>query len=438
MKPKTKLHFEILELKKKLPKVTSAQISWGYKNVFKYWGYKTKHTAVCFECGHKWKMETNLISKLFPTKCPSCEREIEFSDSRSWSRTDKGYWHIKTVAGRFQVIRMFHAIKYSRKGYDATVIWDEVYQQWISSDGKVTILAIRSNTMLEYRTGTHHWAMGSIMEIRNDHDKYYINDAPEYPRRKILPEIIRNGWCLEYYGFNHGWFFHMLLMYPKFETLLKAGQYNLLENFGETGEKIEKYWSQIKICIKHNYRVKDAKIWFDNFTYLDYFHLDKFSPNNLCPKNLQAFHQELIDRHQVREDKKELESLMAEINEAEKKYKIDKAKYLGIKFSNGEIDVLVLPSVYDFYLEGKALHHCVFRNKYYDSKEHPGTLIFSARKGEERLETIEVSITKKKVMQIHGKNHTESKYRKDILKILESNIDSIGKVKARRKRKLVA
>ena len=51
MKPKTKIHFEILKLHNKLPKITETQVKWAYKQCFKLYVWKTKHKAVCFECG---------------------------------------------------------------------------------------------------------------------------------------------------------------------------------------------------------------------------------------------------------------------------------------------------------------------------------------------------------------------------------------------------
>ena len=51
-----------------------------------------------------------------------------------------------------------------------------------------------------------------------------------------------------------------------------------------------------------------------------------------------------------------------------------KGKYLGIAFSDGEIEVRVLQSVQEFIEEGKTMHHCVER--YHDKSD---SLILSAR-----------------------------------------------------------
>ena len=57
------------------------------------------------------------------------------------------------------------------------------------------------------------------------------------------------------------------------ETLLKANQCDMLyyhirnTSLNPTGS----YWNAIKICIRNNYEIKDAKLWIDYIDLLQYF-----------------------------------------------------------------------------------------------------------------------------------------------------------------------
>ncbi|MDK7751236.1 PcfJ domain-containing protein, partial [Brevibacterium sp. UMB10442] len=75
--------------------------------------------------------------------------------------------------------------------------------------------------------------------------------------------------------------------------------------------------------------------------------------------------------------------------EAEQEYKQLKAKFFGIEFTDGIIRIHVLESVQEHLEEGTAMHHCVYDAHYYSK---PQSLIFSATKDGERIETIEVSL----------------------------------------------
>ena len=53
----------------------------------------------------------------------------------------------------------------------------------------------------------------------------------------------------------------------------------------------------------------------------------------------------------------------------------------------------------EFYEEGKAMHHCVYTNAYYNDEN---SLILSARIDGERIETVEVDLQTLKVVQSRG------------------------------------
>ena len=434
MKPKTKIHFEVLKLKEKLPQITEEQITWAQSKLFKYYAYKTKYKAVCFECGYAWQSNTNLIWSITGEECPKCDKTLHLRESKSWSVHEEDYLEIITTCNWFQVIRMFHMDHYCKKGYEASYGCVEVYQSWVSPQGKMVMLGLNTNAMSSWQTGRIIWSWGSMMEIRRESDKYLINDAVSYPKRKYIPQVKRNGFSGKFYKYNKAYFFSLLLRYSSFETLLKTGQTEMLQYFSTQmltntstqGTYIDLYWPQIKICIRNKYFIKDPRMWFDQINLLRYFNKDIFSPKYICPYNLLADHQSLIKKKQDILDAEELEKKAQKIDKENEMYKKLKSKYFGINFTNGVINIIALDHVREFFYEGKALHHCVFQNEYYKKED---TLILSARKGEERLETMEISLRDYALLQIHGNFHKNSAYHKDIVNLLNKNIDQIKEIK---------
>lgn len=434
MGPRTKIHFEVMALKNKLPAVTHEHEEWAYRKLFKFWAYKTKHKAVCFECGHAWNIESNLITRLFPFECPACGKKLEMTEGKSWRKEEIDHFQIMTICGRFQVIRVFCINHYCKKGYHASYSCLEIYQHWISPEGKLVILALSDNHMGGWHSGYTCWCWGSSMEIRNERDKYFINGVKMYPKKKILPIIRRNGWRGDFCKLNPAYLFQLILIYPMAETLMKTGQRELLRIFERNEYRISMYWNQIKICIRNNYMVSDPDMWFDHLELLKYFHKDIHNAKFICPVDLRAEHQKLIDKKQAILDKEKYDEIQRTITEDNKDYVKKKGKFFDLKFTDGVINVVMLNSVKEFYLEGKELHHCVFSNKYYKKAD---TLIFSARKDDKRLETLELSLKDMHVIQSQGSYNKDSKYHKDIIKLVENNVGVIKQAKRKRKPALV-
>jgi hypothetical protein len=432
MKPQTKLHHEVIKLSAKLPKITNKHKEWAWKKVFTRWAYKTKHTTVCFECGHAWNVETNLISSLLGCDCPKCKNKLKVTDSKAWSKQEWGYFQIMTTFHGFQIVRMFFLMQYYKKGYKASYSCIEVYQHWIAPDGRFTVLAIKKNSMGGWRSGQTAWCYDTPMEVRrNDNDTYFINKIPTFPGRKILPIIRRNGFKGNFHEFNQSWFFHIILAYPIAETLLKTGQISLLKAFEPKDKLWTKYWQQIKICIRNGYIIRDTSMWLDHLELLEYFHKDTHNPKFICPANLNKEHQKLIDRRQKIRNKEELARIEAELEKANIEYQKLKGKFIGLAFADGEIKIVVPRHVKEIYMEGKALHHCVYSNDYH---KKPDTLILSARKNNKFLETIEVSLVSMKLIQARGACNKDSKYHRKIVKLAQSCIPAIEKASKSRKR----
>ena len=78
----------------------------------------------------------------------------------------------------------------------------------------------------------------------------------------------------------------------------------------------------------------------------------------------------------------------------------------------------------EFYEEGKAMHHCVYANAYYNNEN---SLILSARIDERRIETVEVDLRTLKVVQSRGVCNSNTEYHDRIIKLVEDNAEQIRK-----------
>lgn len=93
---------------------------------------------------------------------------------------------------------------------------------------------------------------------------------------------------------------------------------------------------------------------------------------------------------------------------------------LSIKADN--ITIRPLQSVDEFKEEGKAMHHCVFAMGYYDYREHPNTLILSAKDGNgKRLATIEYNMASNEIVQCRAACNAVPERYDEICKLITDN-----------------
>ena len=426
MKPRTEIQREVVSLFEKLPEVTSEQLQWAYSKVFRGHLYRTKHYSVCFECGHKWEHNnSHLSTSILGDDCPKCETPLKLSQNKKHKQRYRDYFQILDTYKGYQVVRCFHLDKWCVLGEEATYSAHEIYQHWIHPKGTLTVLAIKVNAMGSFYSEHAQWVWGSELEVRNWHDRYFINRCPILPKRKILPIIRRNGFKGNFHGCNMTWFFHTLLSSPMAETLLKAGQIAMFKASDEDNKRVKKYWSSIKICIRHKYIIKDATTWLDYLAQMEMFGLDIRNPKYICSPDLERHHQLLSHRITAIRDKERAEELKAKKIEHERRYKEAKAKFFDLMLSNGTISISVLKSIDEFKAEGEELNHCVYANDYYNKEE---SLILSARKDAERLETIEIDLQRFKIKQCAGVNNQPTLYHESIMELINQNMTKIKKI----------
>jgi hypothetical protein len=98
------------------------------------------------------------------------------------------------------------------------------------------------------------------------------------------------------------------------------------------------------------------------------------------------------------------------------------SRWLGVVIKGKGIEIRPLQNIKEFYEEGEAMHHCVFRNGYY---KKDGILILSARKSGVRLETIEVDTKAWRILQCRGRFNQDSAHHKAILSLMEKNMNKL-------------
>ncbi len=370
MKPKNKFQQQVVEASKTLPAITKEQIQWGYDNAIVYLGYRSKKGIMtCSKCGHSWQGEGELITTILGCDCPNCKSKLTVKATAKRTFNDSYYMTVIDAHKGYQVLRTIMLGYTSKIGELPKYSASEVMQRWIASDGKYCTFAKLRQTM-----GTMYydsWIFHTPLELRQEIDIYYrIYTGAIYPKQILIPELKCAGYKKALYNQKPLDLFHILLTDSRAETLIKAKQAKLLKRILDSGWKsIDNYWQSIKICIRNNYKIKDATLWCDYIDLLRFFSKDLLNPKYVCPNNLKAEHDRYVAKKAKADAQLEIEKQLAK----EDSFRESKAKFFGLIFSDGLINVRVLESVAEIINEGKAMHHCVGS---YHSKED--SLILSA------------------------------------------------------------
>ena len=182
-----------------------------------------------------------------------------------------------------------------------------------------------------------------------------LRDAPT-PER-FIPEVKRNGFKGEYHNILPYDLFKGILSDSRAETLLKAGQYQMLRYYLHHSFNIGEYWASIKICIRNGYTIADGSVWRDTIDLLRHFGKDTNSPKYVCPQDLKAEHDRLVARHNRQRERERTERQRQKAVEDEKQYLKAKGIFFGLVFSDSLICVKVIESVEEMIEEGRMMHH---------------------------------------------------------------------------------
>lgn len=422
MKPRNKIQRLVAELSSKLPVLTDKQRRWAMKNTVEHPGFRTKKGIICTECGNFFpdmmKLEDGETDF-----CPHCGTGIKIETTRKRTDREIEYFSIVTTCKGWQVLRTFYMEKNCKAGKAAYYYIDEVIQLWIKPDNE--LVAIAKPRLMNSAYITDMWSHGGDLEIRHYQDVYNVNVNATYPVMRVLPEWKKYGFTKAISQISVFALLRKLQYDTKVETLLKAKQYDLLRYAVHSSYKVSNNWPSIKICLRNKYMVKDASMWFDYLNLLQRYHKDLHNAYYVCPKNLRSAHDYYMDKRkkeQEREERKRDIKKMLEMKKYEEEFLQLKSKFFDINISDGNIVIVVLKSIDDFKQEGDALHHCVFTNQYFKQKD---SLILSARIGDKRIETIELSLKTLDVVQSRGVCNKNTEYHDRIINLIKKNINLI-------------
>ena len=427
MKPRTKLHREVVDLASYLRPITQSQKEWAYKECLPHKGYANKSGIFCLDCGGTFSLD---LVKRKTAFCPNCQTKVSVEVTKKRTSEQTNYFAITDIIDDYQVVRNFEIKARYKKGIPVSYHLLEILQNWIMPNNKVVLFGLSHNT----QGYCDSW--GGSMEIREFSKNYYNQSKYDVYARKYHPD---SRFKPEYkkFGIDHnlsGLTVHEAIKLipnnPKLETLIKAKQYSLLSQ-GES-YRINTFWNTIKICLRNKYIVKDVSIYFDYLDLLKYFKKDLRNAKFVCPKNIKVEHDKLMKKKRAILAIEEQERNRLKVIERQKKledaivqYIEQNQKFFNLEFTKGNISIKILQSIDEFKEEGDELQHCVFTNEYYLKQN---SLVFSARVDGKRAETIEVKIDKMKVEQSRGISNKPSEYNKEIVELMTKNLSKIRAV----------
>jgi hypothetical protein len=420
MEPKTKYQKKIVELSAKLNPINEDQKQWAFDKCLSRYAVRSRNTLFCLECGYSWKDKSLLSTSLLGCNCPNCGASLTIATTYKRILIESEYYGILETIGDMQVVRMFFVQKFCKKRQKAIYSASEVMQHWVGENGKVLTLSKAVRGLCQYYDS---WITDTWLEIRTESYNFKLRaEIPPYkvyPKKKILPVIRRNGFNGNLHGFAPQTLFSFILSDQLSEMLLKSGQTDLLKHHYKDRNAIPKIWNSVKICIRNNYKVKDASMWVDYLRLLEHFGRDLHNPKYVCPLNLKSAHDHLVSKKRQQDRKQRLIDLRNKITEDQKEFEKQKGRFFNLQFTDGKIVVKTLQSVEEFMNEGDVLGHCVFTNEYY---KKPNSLILSARIDNTPIETIEVSLSNLSIVQSRGIGNKATKYHDRIVKLVQGNI----------------
>lgn len=429
MKPKTKLQIEVWDLHQRLLSVKEHEPFMISKHEF----YYTTHykNLICLECNHQWKPNQVWQEEVVGVECPSCKKQLKKVKTENGGMACKIItFGISEVFGRFQLMRYFSCWKHMSKKKKPKYSFHKLFEEWKDweKDKRVIVGALPCFYGDGF-IGTYEVRyVNSISWRGNDYDRF----ASDFncPKPQFLPQFEKyNLDCFEH-DCDYRLLIDRVIKSPKIETLLKLKQKELLEHALYKDSDHSRYWPQIKIAMRHGYEIKDPGIWYDYLNLLSRFGKDLHNPKFICPEDLNAAHDALVEKRRIQQ---ELEK-QANLKQKNKAYIERMKRFLNLEFVDGDLTIKPLQSIDDFKKEGKKLKHCVFTNDYYN-KTH--SLLLSARVNGVRTETIEFSIQTWEVIQCRGKHNSNTDHHDRILELMKKSIPAIRKASQKRKSKSI-
>lgn len=445
----TKREQRVMDMHHRLPEISPRQREWMRKN-FPMVGYYWKRGEVwCQHCGHVEKVsipELAVSLEYDDYICPVCGERLTLKHyaQKAGKRDEEYLEQLKTVVttiGGQQVFRTYLSERRNVKGEPTEYQVHDIYENWVDEQGREVVLSRQYSRSIWYL----RWEYDSPWSVKRHNgnssgyyvtsDIFCISGHFFYPDWRMSKTVMRNGWHRELnsnfidarYGISPVVMVQNVLKHPECEMLAKTGQMEMLYYACRKGlTEMAKYMPSIRICNRNKYVIKDPVIWCDYIDMLEYFGKDVRNAFYVCPSDLRAAHDRMLNKKIDREFREKLTKEIAASVKYEESYRKAKGRFFGVCFGNEHITVTVICSVKEMAMEGAATHHCVYANAYYKKKN---SLILSARDRRGlRLETIEVSLRTWQVLQSRGVCNNPTEYHDEIIRLVEENMYQLKKV----------
>jgi hypothetical protein len=424
MKPRNKLETKIVELSSKFKPITNTQKRWAEKTIFDnyyilHFKNQNSKTAYCLECGVKFDNQKTKVQQ-----CHSCKKKlIPFENYNSYDCFDEQYYSILDTIDNYQVIRIVNVRKYVHKMEPARYLHNEIARHFIDETGKK--ISIGKIDKSGYNRNNFK---GSALEIRKyskEQSRMDNYDGPIYPKYNLIPILKRNGFDISKDNYYLVWYVMSLITDNQFETLYKLGQFSFLRYYYDN--RISKYYKTILLLYKLNYDVpiNIIKDYLDYLEMLTFFGKNLLDKKYVCPNDIKEAHDKYVEKKRIFFTDQKIKKQKIEIKENNKIYKQKKNKFLNLKFQENDLVIQPLQSVKEFLIEGDTFSHCVFTNAYYNKNN---SLILSARIGNKRIETVEVSLIDFTVKQSRGMFNKPTEWNSQIVSLVKSNMNKIKKL----------
>lgn len=446
MRPRTDTERRLCELANILPPLESEIQDWAFANLFKaeayYWQHRGRKQEIwCQSCGHREQCDNWVVMGVSGEwTCPECGKTCKVRRYKIETNALNISKWMSVVDARngLQVVRTFEVCKDNSEHGQTQYYVRELYQNWVTEKGTEIIT---SRPYARNFSQAITWGNGQS-EIKK-HGVYYSDifaaeDNYLYPKVKVAGYVRHKGMDARMLKK----FLKMRLPFPSclgkwmnepyYETLWKsgnrAGEDKLFKYFMTGRAKLDKYKDSIRIARRHGYIWSgEVGLWIDYVGELRELGMDDRSPKYLCPKYLIAAHRETSRRIQAKKDAIKREKDLKEIAGKEDAYHKHIQPFLGLCFVAGDIEIRPLPTVMSVYEEGNAMHHCIYRMKYWQRTD---TLLMSARDKEgKRLESIEVNLRDYKVLQSRGLQNQPTEQHDAIVALVKKNMRQIKTIR---------
>lgn len=324
------------------------------------------------------------------------------------------------VVDNIQIIRFFEL--YNERNYKECI---EVQRFFIRDDGEMFVMS--------YGSFFSYYSYRFNFNTKFDFRKYLSIHC--YPHKIVVKNVLP---CLKKffvdinylydYFYIPGFISDLLIMNSSndlnfLESLFSINKEMFCEilhatHFIDSGFKyICKFLRTFQLINKWNYKISDMKSYLDHLDLLEKLNLDLRSPKYIAPENFNELHSKLSNKYlKILKKQKEMENI-----DLFKKYenKIIKYDLTNFAFEKNNFKIIPLLSLLDFEEESKLNKNCVYSNRYFNKED---SLVFTSFINDEKLETIEYSLEKKKVVQCHGLKNADTQYHDLIIDLANKSI----------------